>query len=166
MAQLFEPVAKDGSSQINFNVIGNTAPVTINSIVVDSERANAIQNNVRRYLGPDIPESGNFEKEVLYLEQMRGNSRSNVGDRGIIERYSPKPVKLYFMSPDVKAAIVDKPQNPFRTTYLVDGQVSTAKGDPALYKIFHVHDTFNTKRRAKGSKSNRRSAKRSRKKAA
>ncbi len=117
-------------------------------------------------MGPAIPESGNFEKEVLYLEQMRGNSRSNVGDRGIIEKYSPKPIKLYFMSPEVKAAIVDRPQNPFRTTYLVDGQVSTAKGEPALYKIFHVHEAFGTKRRARGSKPSKRSAKRGRKKAA
>jgi hypothetical protein len=152
ISQVFEPVAKDGGSQISFFVNGNTAPVTINNIVVNSERANAVQNNVRRYLGPVIPDSGRFNNEVLYLEQMRGNSRTSVGDRGIIEKYSVKPVKLHFMSPAVKAEIVDRPRNPFRTTYLVDGEVSTAKGQPALYKIYEVHEVIAEKRRLSGKR--------------
>lgn len=142
ISQIFEPIAKDGGSQMSFVVTGNTAPVNITNIIVNSERANALQNSVRRYLGPAVPENGRFNNEILYLEQMRGNSRTSVGDRGIIEKYSAKPVKLHFMSPAVKAEIVDRPRNPFRTTYLVDGEVSTAKGQPALYKIYEVHDVI------------------------
>lgn len=152
ISQVFEPVAKDGGSQISFVVSGNTAPVTIKHIVVNSERANAVQNNARRYLGPTVPDSGRFNNEVLYLEQMRGNSRTSVGDRGVIERYSAKPVKLIFMSPAVKAEIVDKPRNPFRTTYLVDGEVSTARGQPALYKIYEVHEAITEKRAPSGKR--------------
>lgn len=149
LGQVFEPVAKDGGAQINFSIHGNTAPVTVNNIVVNSERANALQNNIRRFLGPDLPENGTFEKEVLYLEQMRGDSRSRVGDRGIIEKYSSKPVKLHFMTPDVKAEIVDKPRNPFRVAYIVDGSVRTAKGEPALYKISGVHAEIRPAHRVK-----------------
>lgn len=150
ISQVFEPVAKDGGSQISFFVNGNTAPVTINNIVVNSERANAVQNNIRRYLGPTVPDSGRFSNEILYLEQMRGNSRTNVGDRGVIERFSAKPVKLFFMSPAVKAEIVDKRRNPFRTTYIVDGEVSTARGQPALYKIYEVHEAITDKSKEPG----------------
>jgi hypothetical protein len=34
--------------------------------------------------------------------------------RGIIEKSSRGPVKLHFMTPEVKASIVDKPDNPFK----------------------------------------------------
>jgi hypothetical protein len=57
---------------------------------------------------------------------------------GVIEKFSPDPVKLYFMSEEVKAAILEKPENPFLMDYIVDGIVSTARGDPALYKITKV----------------------------
>jgi hypothetical protein len=127
LSKIVEPVAKDGGAQIVFEIKGNTAPVTVNNIIVTSERANAIQNNVRRFLGPTVPENGRFEKEVLYLQQMRGDSKTSIGDRGVIEKFSIKPVKLYFMTPEVKAAILDQPENPFKMSYIVDGQVSTAK---------------------------------------
>jgi hypothetical protein len=140
LSRIIEPVAKDGGAKLVFEIRGNTAPVTINNIIVTSERANAIQNNVRRFLGPAIPENGRFEREVLYLHQMRGDSETSIGDRGVIEKFSRKPVKLYFMNPGVKAAIVDQPENPFKMAYIVDGEVSTAKGEPALYKVTMVHD--------------------------
>lgn len=142
LSKIVEPVAKDGVAQIVFEVKGNTAPVTVNNIIVTSERANAIQNNVRRFLGPTVPENGIFEKEVLYLQQMRGDAKSSIGDRGIIEKFSMKPVKLYFMTPAVKAAILDQQENPFKMAYVVDGQVSTVKGEPALYKVTQVHDAI------------------------
>jgi hypothetical protein len=142
LTKIVEPVAKDGGAQILFEIKGNTAPVTVNNIIITSERANAIQNNVRRFLGPPIPENGHFEKEVLYLQQMRGDSTTSIGDRGIIEHFSPRPVKLYFMTPEVKAAIVDQQENPFKMAYVVDGQVSTARGEPALYKVTVVHDVI------------------------
>jgi hypothetical protein len=142
LSEILEPVAKDSKGVIKIEVVNNTAPVTISAIVVPSEVANAIQNNVRRFVGPALPTHGNFEREVLTLHQMRGDPRSRVGDRGVIEHFSPKPVKLHFMTPDVKAAILDQPQNPFKMAYIVDGQVSTAKGEPALYKVSAVHDVL------------------------
>jgi hypothetical protein len=141
LSKIIEPIAKDGGAQIVFEIKGNTAPVTVNNIIVTSERANAIQNNVRRFLGPAVPENGSFEKEVLYLQQMRGDSKTSVGDRGVIEKFSMRPVKLHFMTPEVKAAILDQPY-PFKMAYVVDVQVSTVKGEPALYKVTKVHEAF------------------------
>jgi hypothetical protein len=50
------------------------------------------------------------------------------------------------MSEEVKAAIVEKPQNPFQMSYVVDGVVSTARGEPALYKIAKVHEALGPSR--------------------
>jgi hypothetical protein len=46
------------------------------------------------------------------------------------------------MNPQVKASIVDTSDNPFKMAYIVDGEVSTVKGEPALYKIFCVHEAI------------------------
>jgi hypothetical protein len=141
IAKFVEPVAKDGGAQVNLTVQGD-ATVNITNITINSERANAVQNNVRRYLGPPVPESGLFEREVLYLEQMRRGTKTSTGDRGVIEKFSPRPVKLLFMSEEVKAAIIENPENPFQMSYVIDGEVSTARGDPALYKITKVHEAI------------------------
>jgi hypothetical protein len=144
ISTMVEPVAKDGGASltINVNVIGNTAPVNIQPIIVNSERANALQNSARRFLGPQPPASGSFKGELLQLHQMKGDISAKTGDRGVIEKFSKKPVKLHFMSPEVKAGIVDQQDNPFKMAYIVDGEVSTLKGEPALYKIHEVHDAI------------------------
>ena len=154
LAKIVEPVAKDGGSQLNIAVQGDMH-VHLN-INLDSERANAIQNNIRRFVGKPVPETGSFEREVLYLEQMRGNRSSSAGDRGIIEKFSMRPVKLHFMSEEVKAAILEKPQNPFLMDYVVDGVGSFARGEPALYKITSVHEAIGPASAARASKPKKR----------
>lgn len=154
LAKIVEPVAKDGGSQLNIAIQGDVhVHVNIN---LDSERANAVQNNIRRFIGKPVPETGSFEREVLYLEQMRGNRSSSVGDRGIIEKFSTRPVKLHFMSEEVKAAILEKPQNPFLMNYVVDGVVSYARGQPGLYKITGVHEAIGPASTARANKPKRR----------
>ena len=138
VSQFLEPVAKDGGSQLFLTVQGDAAV----HVHLNSEQANAIQNNVRRFIGPQPEPSGHFQGEALYLYQLRGDASSRAGDRGVIEAFSSKPVKLHLMSDDVKAAIIDAQTNPFHMVYVVDGQVSTVNGEPALYKIYAVHDAF------------------------
>ncbi|MHC2584906.1 hypothetical protein ACVI1J_010504 [Bradyrhizobium diazoefficiens] len=84
LSRALEPIAKDANAKITFEIHGNTAPVTVNNIVVTSERANAVQNNVRRFLGPAIPQNGRFSSEVMYLQQIRGDANTSVGDRGVM----------------------------------------------------------------------------------
>jgi hypothetical protein len=73
---------------------------------------------------------------------MKGDPKAKTGDRGVIEKFSTKPVKLHFMTPTVKSSIVDQQDNPFRMAYVVDGEVSTVGGEPGLYKIYEVHDAI------------------------
>jgi len=142
LSRIVEPAAKDGGGAISFVFNATSQPIITNNIIINSESANAIQNNVRRFLGPTPPpDPGSFEREVLYLQQMRGDVLSKVGDRGVIERFSTKPVKLHFMTPESKSAVLDTPY-PFKVAHVVDGQVSTVKGEPALYKVTNVHETL------------------------
>lgn len=50
-------------------------------------------------------------------------------------------MKLHFMTPEAKAAVLDRPY-PFKAAHVIDGQVSTVKGEPALYKVTNVHETL------------------------
>jgi hypothetical protein len=144
VSEIVEPVAKDGGSTLTINVRidGSNNAVNIQPIFINHERANALQNKARRYLGPQLPTNGQFKSELLSLYQMKGDVRAKTGDRGVIEKFSKKPVKLHFMSPDVKAAIVDQQDNPFKMAYIVDGEMSTINNEPALYKIYEVHDAI------------------------
>ena len=142
IAAIIEPIAKDSGSNLIINIVGNTAPVTVNPVIISSEKANAIQNGARRFLSATLPTHGSFEKELLYLDQMKGDPNAKTGDRGIIEKFSKKPVKLQFMNPAVKAAIVDQTENPFKMAYVVDGEISTVNGIPGLYKIHNVHEAI------------------------
>jgi hypothetical protein len=142
VATIFEPVAKDSGSNFIVNVKDNTGTVIVAPIIVNSAKANAVQNGARRYLGAKPPSHGHFEKELLKLHQMKNDPNSKTGDRGIIEKFSKKPVKLHFMNPSVKGAIVDQPENPFKMVYVVDGEVSTVDGQPGQYKIYNVHEAL------------------------
>ena len=63
-------------------------------------------------IGPTIPTQGQFERDVMYLQQIRGDLKSKVGDRGVLDKFSITPVKLYFMTSEVKASIIENPENP------------------------------------------------------
>lgn len=140
IARIVEPVARDGGSQLFVQVTGDNNTVIVNNVYT-SERARAAQEGVRRFLGPPIPSQGYFEHELLFLHQVRGQVRAKAGDFGIIEKFSDKPVKLVFTSDDAKRAILDS-EFPFKKLFIVSGQISTAGGAPALYKIYNVHDVI------------------------
>jgi len=111
------------------------------NFTVTSDQAAVAQNNIRRFLGPAPTQPTNFWKEALTLYQVRGDT-SKIGDRGVIETFGKKAVRLEFMNDEAKRAILDRKDNPFHFVFIVDGQVSTADGKPAVYKIYTVHDAI------------------------
>jgi energy-converting hydrogenase Eha subunit A len=135
---IMEPVAKDGGSQLFLNVLGD---VHVHHHY-DSQQANAIQNGARRYLGPALPTSQVYQDQLLVLHQVRGDAASKVGDRGVIEAIDPTPAKLLFASEQVKAQIVDQPENPFQKIFLVDVEARAAEGKVRLYRILAVKDVI------------------------
>lgn len=138
ISNFFEPIAKEGGSQVIIQVNGN---INIQSSF-NSIEASTIQNNVRRYASRALPSSSSFSSEPLSLFQVRGDAKTHAGDRGIIQKYSERSVRLYFMSEDAKRAILDQPENPFQMIFIVDGEVGYSGDDPVVYKISRVVESF------------------------
>jgi hypothetical protein len=142
ISTILEPIAKDSGSNLSIAITGNIVLLTVNATIVHSERANVVQNAARRFLDPTVSPQGQLEREVMYLQQICGDLKSKVGGREVIEKFSTKPVKPYFMTPEVKASIIENPENFFKMAYVVDGRVDTVEGKPTLYKITVVRDAF------------------------
>ena len=112
------------------------------SFAYNSEQANAVQNRVRRFLGPSLPRVLTFQREPLYLVQVRDDPKGQVGDRGVVEKFSNRPVRLQFMNEVAKRAVLESSENPFKLVFIVDGEVGYVEDRPALYKISYVHEHF------------------------
>lgn len=136
-----EPVARDSGSNI---AIQFNAPIHVEHLTlhIDSQQANAIQNRAKRLVEPALPLNQTHPDELLVLHQVRGVPSSRAGDLGIIESISSRPVRLVFSSDDLKRAIIELPENPFQQAYLVDVEVRTVDGKPALYKILNLKDSI------------------------
>ncbi len=139
VSSIVEPVAKDNASQINITITG---PITYAPITLNYQQSNAIQNSVSRYLGKDLPVTGVRPDELMTLEQVKNSAKASTGDRGIIEAISDRPVKLQFLSDEAKRRVLDLHENPFQSVFLVDVEVRTVGGKPALYRVLEVKDVF------------------------
>ncbi len=49
---------------------------------------------------------------------------------------------LGFFSNLLKGRLLGSSENPFQSAYVVDVQVETVDGRPALYKVIDIHDTI------------------------
>jgi hypothetical protein len=136
--RIIEPVAKDSGAQINIGTLNISAPVTF---TLNSLEANAAQNAAKREIALlHEPVTGTREKVLLYWYQARNDPKSEAGDRAIIESIYRGPVKVVFMSENVKAKMLLDSENPFTHAYIVDVSVETVKDRPALYRILNIHE--------------------------
>lgn len=140
LAQIVDPVAKDYGSQMNINVTdGGTVNIHQHVHFVPTE-ANAIQNQVARYVGPKLPAEMKFFDQLMVLEQVKNSPSSKSGDRGIIETINTKAVKLQFVSEEVKRKVLELKENPLQCVFLVDVDVRSIEGRPMLYRVLDVKD--------------------------
>jgi hypothetical protein len=143
-SQILEPVSKDNSAQYNIQATDHAKVEIHNHFHVGFVEANAIQNGVRRFLGPAIPAIEIVRDRLLTLEQVKNVASAKTGDRGIIESVWPKAVKLQFLSETAKQQVLSLTENPFQRVFLVDAEVHAANGRPALYRIIEVKDIIET----------------------
>jgi hypothetical protein len=138
---IIEPVAKDKASQLNCStIINGDVNFTFN---VNSIEANAIQNDIRKRLeSMKEPLTGTHKKVLLYWYQARNDPKSAAGDRAIIESIYMVPVKV-IMDEEIKADMLAGKDNPFKMGYIVDVEIQTIKGRPAIYKITRVYEKIN-----------------------
>ncbi len=135
---IVEPIAKDSANQLNIHSeVHNHAPVYIN---INSDDANSIQNRILAEIGAiTAPVVGRHTNVVMYWWQAR-NDTSQTGDRVIIESISKRPVKVVFESEQIKADILKIDENLFKHAFIVDVDVETVEGKPALYKVVTLHE--------------------------
>lgn len=128
-----QPIAKDGSSQLN--VFHNDNRQTIYQFNFSSSESSAIAHNAEHILAHQLPAEDRFENEPMVLYQMRDAPSGTTGDKGIIDRFSNSPIKLTFGSEETKHAILHHEANPFDHIFFVDGVVKTAGGKIAAFHI-------------------------------
>ncbi len=139
-AQFLEPVAKDFGSQLNMNVMNGAVVNVYQSFNINGIEANAVQNGVHRFLGPQLPATKIFTDQLMVLEQVKNSLVSKSGDRGVIEAIHPRPVKLQFSSELAKRAVLELHENPLQCVFQVNVEVRSVGGRPALYRIIEVTD--------------------------
>lgn len=144
IAQIIEPVANDGGSQMNINVMDGGVVVIHqhHHFHLDSLQANAVQNQVGRYLGPQLPASQVLQDQLMALEQVKNDAASKTGDRGVIESISIRPVKLQFSSEEAKRKVLHLDDNPLQCVFQVTVEVRSVGGRPVLYRIMEVTDVI------------------------
>lgn len=138
LSQIVEPVAKDGGSQLNISTINNQENNVYLTININSMEANMAQNIARREIASMREPATRFrEQAVMYWYQARDDF-GPAGDLGIIESITTKPVKVTFLSNDIKQQMI-YPAVLFRKAHVVDVEVESVQGQPVLYKIVKYH---------------------------
>jgi hypothetical protein len=140
IAQFVEPVAKDFGSQLNMNVMEGAIVHIHQHFHINGIEANAVQNGVARFLGPQLPASKVLADQLMVLEQVKNDALAKSGDRGIIEAVSTKPVKLQFSSEQAKRSVLEMHENPFECVFQVNVEVRSSGGRPVLYRILDVSE--------------------------
>ena len=113
LSQIIDPVATDHGSHVSI-VATQGSTVIINAPLASIE-ANAGQNVLRRRIGVGAsPLNGIHHDQVLTWYQMRDDRAAKLGDKAVIERIWPHPVKVRITSDEIKREMIDKQDNPFR----------------------------------------------------
>ncbi|MBI2240786.1 MAG: hypothetical protein HYU59_08290 [Magnetospirillum gryphiswaldense] len=138
-AQILQPVAKDGGSQMNLSVVVNGN--VVQNVYMDSLQANTVRSRVDNHIALQrLPEAGTHEKQTFYWYQARNDTKSATGDKGVIEAISRSAVKVIFANEKVKLDMIG--DRVFQLAFIVDVEVQTISGKPAVYKVLNVHESF------------------------
>ncbi len=139
LKQLLAPVAADPKASLQIIASDNsTVHVTVN---INSDQANAVQNRVNNFVAQRAaPVSGVHKQMLFYWYQARDQRSAKVGDLGIIENLSNRPVKTLISSDEAKEKMLGEAL--FRKACVVDVDVQTINSRPNLYKILSVMESF------------------------
>lgn len=140
ISSIVEPVAKDNGSNLILNISNNYAPVYLD---INSIEANATQNSISRELRDrKEPVTGTHHQVLMYWAQARNEINNRSGDRGVIESILPTAINVRFQDESIKLRMLYDLPHPFSKVFLVDVTVETVDGKPMLYKITHLHESF------------------------
>lgn len=140
LSRIVAPIAGDAAGNLSILARDN-ASVVVNQ-TVNFAQANTIQNRARNFAAvQEQPVSGLHEGRLFYWFQARNSEKTKgVGDLGVIESITRKPVKTRFASDEIKRAMLGEAL--FTRDYVVDVEVQTREGRPTLYTIQRLIDGF------------------------
>ncbi len=95
---------------------------------------------------PEIDEDSQT-KVLLTWFQARNDLSSNVGNKGIIEDISKKPLNIIIDDDSIKDRMLHQ-ENPFTTVFIVDVKLMHARGRLIAYKVINLHGTIEAEERA------------------
>lgn len=143
LSTILNPVAKDKGSQFNLSTTVN-GNVTMN-FNLNSNETNAIQNifekEIKKLKLPELSDEIE-ERVMLTFFQARSDINSKVGNKGIIEALSKKPMNIVFDKEELKSEVLHSETNPLKTAYLVDAKIETIHNKPSTYRIVKLHEYF------------------------
>lgn len=140
---ILSPVAKDNGSQFNISTtINGNVELHLN---INSTESNALQNLFKQeYDKLKVPEQSDDTKKSMLLTwfQARNDIKSKIGNKGVIDELSKKPLNITFESDELKEEILHSNLNPFNTVYVVDVKIQTVQEVPVAYKVIKLHEHF------------------------
>lgn len=140
---ILNPVAKDNGSQFNMSTtINGNVELHVN---LNSTETNALQNIFKQELDQlKLPEQLDEIKPSVLMTwfQARNDLKSQIGNKGVIEELSKKPLNITFENEEIKDIMLHGDLNPFNTAYVVDVKIQTIQDKPAAYKVVKLHDYF------------------------
>ena len=143
LSTILNPVAKDHGSQFNMSTtINGNVEINFN---LSSTETNALQNIFKKEIEQlRLPEQKEEVQSSVLLTwfQARNDTKSTVGNKGVIEEISKKPMNITFENDEIKEMMLHGDLNPFNTAYVVDVKIQTIQEKPAAYKIIRLHESF------------------------
>lgn len=142
-SSILNPVAKDNGSQFNLSTtINGNVELHLN---LNSTETNALQNLFKKEIEKlKVPEQlDEIQSSVLLTWfQARNDLKSKIGNKGVIEELSKKPLNITFENDELKETMLHGDLNPFNTAYVVDVKIQTVQEKPAAYKVVKLHEYF------------------------
>lgn len=140
---ILNPISKDNGSQFNLSTtINGNVELHLN---LSSTDTNALQNIFKKELEQlKIPEQlDDIKPSVLMIWfQARNDLKSTIGNKGVIEEISKKPLNITFETDEIKEKMLHSDINPFNTVFVVDVKIQTIQDKPIAYKIVKLHAFF------------------------
>ena len=130
-------------SKTTIEVNGNENNILVLS--VDDTQASAINDRINKEKKIlEAKDSNIHTKQLFYFEQAKKDIDSKAGNYGVIESLYPHKLRVIFDDDKIyKKQMLKGDFNPLVSSYIVDVEVQTKRGEPVTYKILRLHETIN-----------------------
>ena len=143
LSQIVNPIAKEGSSQLNLNVTNNG---TINNYLsLDSKQCNVLQNMLKNEIKEkqELKNGDIVENALMIFSQTKNKISGKGGNKVIIDDALPgKPINLIIPDKKLKKKIIKGDDNPNNFSFQVDIKIKTADGKISAYEVLKFHDKY------------------------